>query len=112
MRAAKPLCRPHVAGEEEAADGGALVLSETGLDMAWTALSGGSPYLAFEEAERKLAQWRPDSSATLTLRAFEKALIRGRANILVGYLVLFGLQASVLIVLVIGPLLSASSRTL
>ena len=45
----------------------------------------------------------------MRLGQFERALLQGRATIVGGYLVLFGLQALVLAVLVVGPLLERAS---
>ena len=41
------------------------------------------------------------------LGQFERALLQGRATIVGGYLILFGLQALVLAVLVVRPILDA-----
>ena len=45
-----------------------------------------------------------DFVAHRTIDQFEKSLLQGRASVSGGYLVLFGLQALVLLVLVIQPL--------
>jgi hypothetical protein len=74
------------------------------MDACWTALSGGNPYVSKEEVARQLSRWRPDTS-TFVQEDFEKALLIGRANILLGFLVLFGMQATVVLVLVVSPLL-------
>ena len=81
-------------------------LSPVALDACWVALSGASPFVSREEIDRQLSRWRPETDE-LALAAFETSLIQGRANILLGYVVLFGLQALVLGVLMLGPLADA-----
>eukprot|EP00908_Phaeocystis_cordata_P023102 Transcript_5530.p2 GENE.Transcript_5530~~Transcript_5530.p2 ORF type:complete len:246 (-),score=73.31 Transcript_5530:18-755(-) len=83
-------------------------LDSVAVDAVWVALSGGSSYVAPEELDRQLARWRP-APAQVRLGQFERALLQGRATIVGGYLVLFGLQALVLAVLVVGPLLERAS---
>lgn len=80
--------------------------SAVALECCWDALSGGSPYVAREEIGRQVGRWRP-AEGELALSAFETSLIQGRASIFLGYAVLFGLQALVLSVLVLGPLADA-----
>lgn len=84
---------------------GDVELSPLAIDACWTALSGGNPYVSKEEVERQLSRWRPDGTR-FSLADFERALLIGRANILLGFVVLFGMQATVLLVLVISPLLN------
>ena len=83
-------------------------LDSVAVDAVWVALSGGSSYVAPEELDRQLARWRP-APAQVRLGQFERALLQGRATIVGGYLELFGLQALVLAVLVVGPLLERAS---
>jgi len=83
-----------------------IELSPLAIDACWTALSGGNPYVSKEEVGRQLSRWRPDA-ATFSLAEFERALLIGRANILLGFIVLFGMQATVVLVLVIPSLLDA-----
>ena len=85
-------------------------LNAVAIDAVWVALSGGSSYLSPEELDRQLARWRPDD-ATVRLADFERALLQGRATIVGGYVVLFGLQAMVLAVFVLGPLLEGLEAT-
>ena len=79
-------------------------LTRIAIDATWTALSGGSSYVASQEVQRQLERWRPDAS-TFVLDEFERALLMGRANVLLGYTTLFGLQAAVLCVFAVRPLL-------
>ena len=92
------------ASDGAARDESLLELSPIAMDACWTALSGGNPYVSKEEVARQLSRWRPDTS-TFVQEDFEKALLIGRANILLGFLVLFGMQATVVLVLVVSPLL-------
>jgi len=78
------------------------------VDAAWTALSGGSPYVAPEELERQLSRWRP-SPSVFVLEQFERSLLQGRAAIGAAYFILFGLQALTLTVFVLQPLGTALS---
>ena len=113
IRAASPCDWPRdstgqcVGGESLRTSCGPLAsrrLSRTAIDATWTALSGGSSYVASQEVRRQLLRWRPDAS-TLLLDEFERALLMGRANVLLGYTTLFGLQAAVLCVFALRPLL-------
>ena len=74
------------------------------VDAAWTALSGGSPYVQPQEVERQISRWRPDAS-TLDLDEFSRSLVQGRAVVGSGYVILFGLQALTLALLVVKPLM-------
>jgi hypothetical protein len=47
----------------------------------------------------------PTRTHQVRLGQFERALLQGRATIVGGYLILFGLQALVLAVLVVRPIL-------
>jgi hypothetical protein len=47
----------------------------------------------------------PPRTHQVRLGQFERALLQGRATIVGGYLILFGLQALVLAVLVVRPIL-------
>ncbi|KOO24488.1 hypothetical protein Ctob_004407 [Chrysochromulina tobinii] len=76
------------------------------MEATWTALSGGSPYVAPEEVARQLSRWRPQPSV-FVLDEFERSLLQGRAAIASGYAILFGLQALVLVVFVAQPLWKA-----
>jgi len=78
-------------------------LSPLALEVVWIALSGGSSFLAAEEYQRQCERWRPDQH-TFVLSLFERALLQGRATTFLGYGILLGLQAAVLLVLVIQPL--------
>ena len=73
-----------------------------------SALSGGSSYLSPEELDRQLERWRPEAG-TVRLQEFERALLQGRLTIVGGYLTLFGIQALVLAVFVLGPLVERLS---
>jgi len=73
------------------------------IDACWTALSGGSPYCAPEELQRQLARWTPEPGR-ISLGTFERALLTGRATILSGYVVLFGIQALLVVVFVVPTL--------
>lgn len=96
--------------------GKALVLatSEAGppeplaVDAVWAALSGGAPYVSPQEVERCLARWRPNP-ATLALDDFERSLLQGRAIVACGFVVLFGMEALVLVLLVLRPLIEKLS---
>ena len=70
-------------------------MTTTAVDACWVALSGGSPYVSREEVGRQLSRWRP-SPAVLDVKAFERSLLQGRATILLGYTILFGLQVQCL----------------
>ena len=48
-------------------------LTRIAIDATWTALSGGSSYVASQEVQRQLERWRPDAS-TFVLDEFERAL--------------------------------------
>ena len=74
------------------------------VDAVWAALGGGSPYVSPQEVERCLARWRPDA-ATIAIDAFEASLLQGRAIILFGYVVLFGMEGLALWLLVAEPLM-------
>uniref|UniRef100_A0A7S3B0D3 Uncharacterized protein n=1 Tax=Haptolina ericina TaxID=156174 RepID=A0A7S3B0D3_9EUKA len=78
-------------------------LSPVAIDACWVALSGGSPYLSQEELARQLARWRP-TVVVFELDLFERSLLQGRANILLGYVILFVLQALPFGLLVVQPL--------
>ena len=80
--------------------------SALAMEATWTALSGGSPYVAPEEVARQLSRWRPQPSV-FVLDEFERSLLQGRAAIASGYVILFGLQALVLVVFVAQPLWKA-----
>ena len=80
--------------------------SALAMEATWTALSGGSPYVAPEEVARQLSRWRPQPSV-FVLDEFERSLLQGRAAIASGYAILFGLQALVLVVFVAQPLWKA-----
>ena len=86
-------------------------LPKLATEAAWTALSGGSPYVSQQEAERQLARWLPPTSrgasSAVALREFERSLLQGRAVVASGYVVLFGLQALVLALFVVKPLAEA-----
>ena len=102
------LCEPRQAltiENEQLRAGRGLALA---VDAAWTALSGGSPYVQPQEVERQLSRWRPDAS-TLDLDEFSTSLMQGRAVVGSGYLMLFGLQALTVALLVIQPLLELVS---
>lgn len=73
------------------------------LDATWVALSGGSPYVAHQEVSRQLSRWRPDR-ATFCVDEFQTSLLQGRLVQLSGYVILFGLQALVAALFVLGPL--------
>jgi hypothetical protein len=75
-------------------------------DATWTALSTGSSFVSTQEIERQLARWRPDPD-TFVLEEYEKSLLQGRSAIFSGYVILFGLQAMVLALLVVLPLVQA-----
>jgi len=81
-------------------------LSPVAIEAVWVALAGGSQFVARQEVARKLRRWRPEPD-TFDLAEFETSLLQGRANILLGYVTLFGLQALVLSILVLKPLLEA-----
>ena len=83
-------------------------LSPVAIDAVWVALSGGSSYLSPEELDRQLERWRPEAG-TVRLQEFERALLQGRLTIVGGYLTLFGIQALVLAVFVLGPLVDRLS---
>mgnify|MGYP003685530569 CR=1 FL=1 len=76
------------------------------VDACWTALTGGAPYCSREEFARQLAQWVPERGC-VCISCFERALVIGRATILLGYIVLFGLQVLVVGVFVV-PMLQDS----
>ena len=67
-------------------------------------MEGNINGVAAHEVRRQLDRWRPDAS-TLILDEFERALLMGRANVLLGYTTLFGLQAAVLCVFAVRPIL-------
>ena len=77
-------------------------------DATWAALSGGSPYVSAQEAERQLSRWRP-SPDVFVVAEFEKSLLQGRALVALAYVVLFGLQGLVLCILVLQPLIEVVS---
>ena len=76
------------------------------VDALWAALSANAPYVSPEEVERCLACWRPDPT-TFAIDDFEQALKQGRATVVLGYTILFGIQALVATLLVLQPLLDA-----
>lgn len=76
--------------------------TSTAVDACWIALSGGSSYVSREEIGRQLGRWRP-ATGVLELGAFERSLVQGRTTILLGYTILFGLQALVLALFVVRP---------
>jgi hypothetical protein len=73
------------------------------VDAAWTALSAGSSIVSAEEIGRQLSRWRPEPDV-LVLDEFEKSLMQGRLQVLIGYVTLFGLQGLVLGLFVVQPL--------
>ena len=73
------------------------------VDAIWAALSGGAPYVSPQEVERCFARWRPDANS-FALDDFERSLLQGRAIVACGFIVLFGLEALVLFLLVLQPL--------
>jgi peptide deformylase len=81
-------------------------LPSLAMEAVWCAFSGGSPYVSVAEFERQVGRWRPDDG-TLVMEEFEKSLLQGRAQVFLGFAVLFGLQALVLGVLVVQPLWEA-----
>jgi len=76
------------------------------VEATWAALSGSAPYVSPQEVERQLSRWRPNTE-TFVLAEYERSLLQARASVAVGYVVLFGLQAMVLSLLVVQPLVDA-----
>lgn len=74
------------------------------VDATWAALSANAPYVSPEEVERCFARWRPDAT-TLAIEDFERELLQGRATVVVGYTILFGIQILVASLLFLQPLL-------
>ena len=88
-------------------ESGALASAEEpapiAIDAAWTALSTGSSFVSTEEIGRQLSRWRPEPNV-LVVNEFEKSLLQGRLQVLIGYVTLFGLQGLVLALFVVQPL--------
>ena len=79
------------------------------VDAVWAALSANAPYVSPEEVTRCIKRWRPDST-TFAIDDFERELLQGRAAVVLGYTILFGVQLLVAGLLILQPLLDALSR--